>query len=308
MGSALKLPRGGIAVLLASLLVAGIARADDDPAALELSKQGYELLLEKKCDKAIVLLKRSLDLDPKPRTLVNLARCEDQLGALRAALAHLNDARDLARRLNIEAMVTQLDTMTADMGKRIPHVVLELAPGAPVETTIKRGETGVRPGTLAVDPGTQTFVVSAPNRSDATVTVAVGEGETKTVAVAPGAPLVVAPPPVTSLPPERPRSASPLRTAGIASMIAGGAAIALGGVFGAMALTRKSDAEDHGCTGRRCTNGAGLDFREDARDWGTSSTIAFLAGGVLAAGGLGMFLFAPSASSDRVGLDVSGRF
>lgn len=305
MGSAHR-PLTCLLLVTAALLGAPLARADE--SAGELSKRGYELLLANRCEEAIAILGRSAQLAPDARTLVNLARCEAKTGHLRAAREHFTTARDLAQTKLPPEMVAQLDGMTSDVDKRLPRVKLTLAEGAPSSTRVKEGDL-VIPRTAAetgwpVDPGETSFVVSADGHEPKTFTVTVAEGETRALAVTPGPALAPARPLVA--PPRHERS--PLKTVGVITLIAGAGALAVGGVFGGIAMSKKGSAEDAGCSDRVCPDDRAGGLRDDARSAGTVSTIGFVAGGVLAAAGLGMFLLAPSASADRVGMTMSGRF
>ena len=60
--------------------------------------------------------------------------------------------------------------------------------------------------------------------------------------------------------------------------------IAIGGIFGAKALGKNSDANTGHCTGNVC-DATGVSLRQDAVHAGNISTIAFVAGGVAIAGG-----------------------
>ncbi|MFO0734360.1 MAG: tetratricopeptide repeat protein [Labilithrix sp.] len=309
MGSTLRLARGA-ALGAAILLFAGAARADE---ALDLSKKGYELLLANKCDEAIPILERSAQLAPEARTLVNLGRCEEKTKHLKAALQHFAAARELARAKLTAELVAQLDAMVAETEQRIPHVKIFVAEGAPASTVVKQGGVELARDTrelgVAVDPGDAMFVVSAAGHESRTFTVTLAEGHTQSLTVGPGARLEPPPPPRPFIePPSSEPNRSPLETIGVITMIGGAAAIAAGGAFGAVAMGKKSDAEDAGCKDRRCPDGNAANLRDDARAAGTVSTIFFIGGGVLAAAGLGVFLLAPSAGHDRVGLTMSGRF
>jgi hypothetical protein len=52
-----------------------------------------------------------------------------------------------------------------------------------------------------------------------------------------------------------------------------------------------------GCDGSTCPPDAAAK-RDDARDAGNTSTVFFLAGGALAAGGLGLWLFGPDEKKE----------
>lgn len=288
------------------LFFATNAWADDD--ARELSKRGYELLLVSKCDEAIPLLKRSAELAPDARTLVNLGRCEEKTKHFRDAVSHYEAARELAREKLSAEMVTQLDGMVESAKRRVPHIRLVLAKAAPPSTIVKLGGVKLpRDQELALDPGEISFVVTAAGYEANTLTLTLAEGQTQTITVAPGAKTAPAGPPAFAPLSNKPNS-SPLKTVGVITLIAGAGAVALGGVFGAIAMGKKSSAEDAGCKDRVCPDGNAANLREDAKSAGTVSTIFFVGGGVLAAGGVALFLVAPSASADRVGLTVSGRF
>ena len=105
---------------------------------------------------------------------------------------------------------------------------------------------------------------------------------------------------------------SPLRTWGFAALGAGAAGLAAGAIFGGLAIASKNSAD---CDGNHyCSAGA----LSDARTQATVSTVAFVAGGVLLAGGITMVLLAPP-SGPRVeaaaavgesggGVVIGGRF
>jgi hypothetical protein len=113
-------------------------------------------------------------------------------------------------------------------------------------------------------------------------------------------------------------SGSALRTVGWVGVAAGAAGLAFGGVTGAMALATQKALDDGGCEQGACY----LDQWSDVNrlnDLRTMSSIGFIAGGVLAAGGVALLIAAPSQESSpasaAVGLylglaraGVAGRF
>jgi hypothetical protein len=86
---------------------------------------------------------------------------------------------------------------------------------------------------------------------------------------------------------------TPQRAAGIAVMGVGVVGLALGGVFTGFAASAKSK-ENSNCTAASCINypQAVADYDAATKN-ATGATIGFVAGGVLAAGGLVLFLTAP---------------
>jgi hypothetical protein len=153
-----------------------------------------------------------------------------------------------------------------------------------------------------VDPGPHTFSFVSPDGAKRDVRVLVVEGEkdqrvTATFELTP-APIAaeVLAPPLPSSPPPSPPASFPARAVGFAVGGVGLAALAVGGVFGAMALsTKASDCPME----TSCEPGTA----RKALGEGTVSTVGFVAGGVLAAGGLALVLFAP-----RKGDPAAARF
>ena len=82
------------------------------------------------------------------------------------------------------------------------------------------------------------------------------------------------------------------RVLGLAVAGVGLAGIAVGTVFGLQASSKNDDAGAH-CHGNLC-DAEGIRLDKQGRDDATISTIAFIAGGTLAAGGLVILLTAPS--------------
>lgn len=282
-------------------------RAGDPALARDLSKQGYELFLANKPEEAIPLLTRSQELSPDPRTLVNLARCEEKLGRLGSALEHLTAARDLARDRRLTDMSSQIEALVTAVEARLARVVLRLEPGSPANTVVRRGGIEVPPHSfdkgVPADPGEQVFEVSAPGRAARVFRVTVAESERRTLDIAPGPPLPPSknvPPAATPSSPKEPRepSSSSSKTLGVIGMGVGGAAVVTGLVFGLIAINGKSSAEAAGCSGTRCPDAASASTRDDAKTSGVVSTVLVSAGAFVAAAGLVVFLVAPSSRSD----------
>jgi hypothetical protein len=80
----------------------------------------------------------------------------------------------------------------------------------------------------------------------------------------------------------------------------GVAGLAVGTIFGLKASSKNDDAASHGSSNNVC-DADGIRLDSDGRDAATVSTIAFIAGGVLAAGGLVVVLTAPHAPSSAPG-------
>lgn len=99
-----------------------------------------------------------------------------------------------------------------------------------------------------------------------------------------------------SAPPATPRTAAPTgesfqKSLGIATAGAGVIALSLGGVLGLATVARRNEADDH-CRGDLC-DATGVGLVDAARGDGQAAALAAVAGGLLLAGGLTLYLTAP---------------
>ncbi len=152
---------------------------------------------------------------------------------------------------------------------------------------------------ISIDPGPHSFSFTGSDGTKADQQVLVREGvQSQPVTVVLGQP---SPPPAAGAqsavpqqpvaPAESPRGSSPWRTVG---WVAGGVGIvglAVGSIFGFMAM---GDTNNAACnTQNQCKAGP----LADARSAALGSDVGLIGGGALLAGGLGLVLFAPRAES-----------
>ncbi|MBI2391241.1 MAG: hypothetical protein HYV09_16750 [Deltaproteobacteria bacterium] len=222
-----------------------------------------------------------------------------------------------------------------DLVDRIPSLRITLqgvAEGAPVTVTIDGAPVAAAAlmVPVKVNPGTHVIVARLGDaEKQESITVKEGEKKELTIVVpkptapvepvasaAPAAsasapPVATAPPPpaaTTPRPtpppaPEKPVSrTSPLVYAGF---VTAGVGLLVGGVAGAIELSKASDIKSQ-CDGTRCPRSVQDDL-DGARTLATVSTIGFIVAGVGAGIGIvGLFSSGPSPASDRgsVGLSV----
>lgn len=171
---------------------------------------------------------------------------------------------------------------------------------------------------IEFEPGQHTFVfvtkegarlekqVIVREGAKAQVVTAVFEAPAEELAALQRAKRVDAPPPP---PPEQPNV---LRYVGFGGMGLGAIALGIGTGFGISALVRKNDLT---CDAQgRCDDGGALSSGKTTAD---VSTVAFITGGVLAAGGLALVLWSkphsrmaaqPSLGPTHAGLQLGGHF
>src|SRR5688572_13633455 len=210
------------------------------------------------------------------------------------------------------AAKTELD----ELSSRIPSLVVRLEGASPSEVTVMLGgrplATPLVGEQISLDPGRH--VVEARRGKDLqTGEVTLAEGQHETLVLHFAAPEPVAPPvavapvvPVVVPPADTGRTGSGQRTVGYALLIGGGAALVFGGVTGAVAMGKWSDLEDEGCDDGRCPTAGGpstgdVDSYNSMR---SLSTIGFVAGGALAAGGAVLLFTAPTQRSQQSALSL----
>jgi hypothetical protein len=264
--------------LLSCVLAQGVARADtpspagdeQKAAARMLGTEGVKLALSGDCIHAVDKLTRAEALVHAPTTAVPLAQCDIQLGKLVAGTEILNrvlretlaenapkpwvDARKRAQLL--------LDATEPRIAKLRVHVDRPAGATGDVQITID-GEP--MPAVLLdndrpTDPGRHHVIASAQGFASAESDVGLADGQSQTLSLR-LEPQSVAPPPFPpqALPsqpgpqppqplgtpgqPPAPQPTSPDRTAGFIVLGVGAAGIAVGTLFGVLALGAKSSLD-----------------------------------------------------------------
>jgi hypothetical protein len=277
----------------------------DTAASEQLFYEGRTLMAQHRYAEACAVFERSETLRTTIGIMLNLADCYEQAGrgasawsmfheaVLAARKAH--DAREAFALQRIAALEPKLVRLTIDAS------TLSAVPGAEVRIDgkgldIKQWGTGV-----PVDPGRHTVDAQAPGKQpwsmtfDAASSMTIGvprlqglrsesasqtPNETETGAQ---------PPPVdqsTRLGPER-------KLALVAASV-GVVGLAIGSVFGAISMSKHDGAASH-CTNRdNPCDPTGVALGGEAQSAGDVSTVAFVLGAAAVAGGITLWLIAPS--------------
>jgi hypothetical protein len=308
-------------------LLASNAYAGDPAAAQQLFSDAKKLISENKWADACPKLEESQRLDPGMGTQFNLANCYEHIGKTASAWAAFIEvagqakaagqaprekaARDRANVLEPKLSKLTVTVRSAESGIKVMRDGLEVG----------RGQWG---SPLPIDPGEHRITASAPGKKSFERMVRVPP-DAKTVTVdipaladepVVQAPVVVTAPtaaPVapatttttasteTTSPPAEGNAWSSQKTLGLVAGGIGLVGLGIGTGFG-LASKAKGDDSDAHCIGDRC-DAEGVSLRHQAVTNGTVSTIAFVSGGVLLAGGAVLFFTAPK--SDRS--STSGR-
>jgi hypothetical protein len=259
---------------------------------------------EGRCDLAIEEFRRSIDYEPTSvGARLNLGDCYVLLGRLPEAFRQYKMAEANAVVRN-DPRLEPARRAAAEIEEKLVRVLLrEPEPGlADVVLAVDGMSAGPRPWIIAVTPGTpHTLEATAPSGRQwrAEVNGKAGEIVRLEIDVRPvskDADAVAAP-----------HASRPLATVGIVAGALGIAGIATGAVFGALATSSRADLadavkHDPQCTGvypnARCAPAAEArlaPLQDRAFAQSTVSTITFVAGGVLLAGGILMYVLAPSS-------------
>jgi hypothetical protein len=153
---------------------------------------------------------------------------------------------------------------------------------------------------LTVDPGSHEFTFEAAGEKPLTRTFVLKEGEKLRreriqIGEAPPAPAEPAkPPPTAPPPPKNGGNGDLLRIGGLGLAGAGIVALGVGVFYGLKASSKWSDQQDHCKSATDCSNHPqAISDHDGAVVYGRFSTMGVIAGAVLLAGGVVMYLVAP---------------
>jgi serine/threonine-protein kinase len=318
-----------VALVTSGFTSPALAQTVSDKAAAEgLFDQGRAAMQEGDFNKACGLLERSQHIDPALGTLLYLAECYEKSGRTASAWATFREAADTATAVK--------DTQRARTGREraqrleplLSRLTIQVAPETQQLTglVIQQRDKQLQPALFNVpvptDPGEYTISATAPGyeswKGTATVPEKAGrvsisvpqlkKGSDADAIAAAGA----TPPPAGSTAPEKPAEtqgaapdssvsaaeshANSQRTMGLIVGAAGIVGVGVGTYFGLRAFSKNSDAEAH-CSAGVCGDQTGMELTEQAKNAATTANIAFGVGLAALAGGVVLYLTAPSAHS-----------
>ena len=281
----------------------------DRAAARSLFDEGRKLAREGKYAEACPKLEESQRLDAGTGTLFNLADCYEHVGRLASAWSDFLEVADAAKRANDAEREKVARGRAQKLEGKLARLAFVRAASGQVEIKLDDrilGEGALGAG-LPVDKGPHAVQVSAPGKKAWSTSIEATDGATTTVTIPELADEVVAPPPPPPPPalpppaPAPPEERSWQRPLGLIVGSVGVVGIGVGAFFGLRAKSQWSDAQPH-CPSAGC-DPQGYSSWSDAHGSATASTIAFAAGGALVAGGVVLFLTAPSSpAAPRVGV------
>lgn len=304
-------------LFLAAVLVSAGARAEpteaDIATARELTEQAFTAYDANDYVKAEDLFERASQLYPAPTIYLGLARTRVKLGKYVKARENYNsiikknlagDASDAfveaqeAARAEITEIEPKIAWVTIDVGGVEPAEVAITLDGEQLPTAA----LGVK---RPVDPGSHVVRAAGENIEPYEKSFQIAEGQTQNIPLS-----LIAKPKATPAPIPKPADApapitggSPLPVVGFVLLGVGGAALIAGAIAGGVAVGQHSELSDN-CVDNRCEPDQ-YDTLDGFGVTSTVSTVALIAGGVLAATGLTLVLVAPSGDSAAASLTLS---
>ena len=293
----LSMRRGGLVAALGFVsTLAGSAAAapsaTDAALAQALFDEGRALVEAGKYSEACPKLSLSNRLDPGGGTLLNLALCHDNEGALALAWTEYTDALAQARRDHREDRIAFAEAHLGDLEQRLPHVRIVLR-GPPLGVNVTLDDVVIDTAAIGlampVNPGRHVVKATANGKVPWSRELTVGIGESGEIGV-----------PELAISPRtaEPEKAQPSirRPVGWAIVGIGAIGVVGGAVVGILALNKSAQTEQL-CPSNPCTNPEGVRASENA------VTFAWIANGSIAGGvvaiavGTYLVLTAPATSA-----------
>jgi hypothetical protein len=315
------------ASVLALTEAARAAPASDDATLAEaLFREGKALADAGRHAEACPKLRESHRLDAGGGTVLALALCYEAEGRWASAWAAFNEVIAFAQRDGRADRESRAKERLAALEPRLSRLTIRVADPPDGLEVLRDGSllaAAAWGSTIPVDPGRHEIQARAPGyRPWQAVLEVAAEGRPYEVEIPALAPVAVSAPAPSSLPPvtaagsapsDAPIDATsgtdvgppPRLIAGYSLLGAGMIGLGIGTWFGLRAIS-DSEAADERCPQPECSDPEGVRLAEDGRRSALVSTVAFAAGGVLAASGVYLLVtHEGSRSSAMVGMKLS---
>jgi hypothetical protein len=271
-------------VICVSLLVcSNAAHASDTAAAETLFRSAREAAERGDWVTACDRFEESKRIEPAPGTVLNLARCREELGQVASAWKSYEEAAERLPAGDERAAFAR--ARAEELAPRVPHVTL-IAPETDEEFSVSIRGAEYSKATFGVplpfDPGKLAITVRAPGRADSVFRTSLEEGESLEHRIQLGARAKTGDgeSPASD---EEARSGSGTRTAGIVLLSVGAAGVVTGTVGAILAAKEQAIVKDNCDEEGRC-NRTG----SDAAARGRTAVYLLSGGAAVAAIGLGL--------------------
>jgi hypothetical protein len=297
------------------LLGSGGAAAQDREADAErLFREGQKLLEERRFGEACPKFEAAYTKDHSLGTLINLAFCHKEQGAIWYAWLEFREAEVKATELNRPDRRDFAKQRLTELEKQLPKIVVDNPHKVPLtdvlveDRKVWEAERGV---VFAAEAGQRRFIFKAKGKRPAAALINVMKGDkVQHVSVPAMEDGVEAPagnngdhaldppsPKAEAAASSDPNAGSTQRTLGWVALGVGGVAAIIGGVAAIIGTIEGVSTFSNPChggkTGPECTP----EERDSGSTTGAIADVSFVVAGLAVAGGLFLLLTAPSASS-----------
>jgi hypothetical protein len=315
-----------LALVLWILVVAAPALAQEKSAD-QLFREGRDAAKKGDHASACRLFGQSYTLDPAVGTLLNIARCEEELGKLASARARYREV--VQKSEPASERYKYADSRASSLEPKLSWLTLRIAPALGHVTVNLDGRlltAGDAAQEIALDPGehvvevvdekgvgtSQRIKLATAERRE----LAFGEEVTPAPAPVPTAPVMMAPPAFQPAPqpqpqpppfqhPDRGDLGKTQRIVGLGVAAGGLVAAVVGAIFWQNGKSKHDDALGY-C--KPSCNDTARSLQDDAKTSITVGNVAMIGGAVLVAGGAVLFFTAPSSQGNLGTVGFSGRW
>lgn len=142
-----------------------------------IMRDGKALVDEERWADAAAKFSEAIKLDPLPEAYLWKGYTEEKLGHLLKAKAMYSEAWNEAKANDLPQFARKSENALAQLGKRIPLIVLQLPAGIRARVSINAAIVAAPPEGIGVDPGSRSLDVSADGRESFHVQVKAEEGQ-----------------------------------------------------------------------------------------------------------------------------------
>ena len=287
----------------------GAAHAGDPATATMLFNDARQLVAAGDYNQACPKFEESQRLDPGMGTLFNLADCYEHVGRLASAWAMFQDVAASAKAAGQPTRAQVATQRAVTLEPKLSKLTV-VAPMNALGLEVRRnGEllgSVLWGNAVPVDPASYTIEASAPGKKRWSTVAGVGPNAARVTVTIPPLESIDAPgtassspspeaSPAATPPPsaEQGHDGAPLRAAGAIVAGVGIVGLGVGAAFGLVSISKHSEYASH-CAGTVC-DAEGVSLHAEAVNAGNVSTVAFVAGGVLATTGAVLWLTAPKS-------------
>jgi hypothetical protein len=249
----------------------------------------------------------SQKLESSSGTLLNLGQCHEKFVRFASARSTYMQAKEEAAKRNKTDHVKKADERLRAIEGKVASIVFDKASIAAIDgARIQFDGVEVTASEVPVDSGAHIVEVTAPDHEKGVLRVQVDGSQHVTVVVPKPTPIVRA------AVEEKKKVSAPKSSGGslVPAVLVGGAGvvgIGLGVVSGLLTSSALSDAKVACPTYPDCKSfPAAQDPNDSALRWSTVSTVSFIAGGVLLAGGVVLYVVSRPSTSVAVSGSPTG--